>query len=312
VGVDYLDGDGRMRSVNARQGVIVCAGTVNSPKLLQLSGVGPAALLQQHGIAPVHDLPGVGENLRDHYGARLVFRVRSADSLNGHSSGLPLAKQILRWWLGLPSIVGMAPVMCYGFGRSDPALSDPDVAFSFAPASMKLGTIGLLDDFPGMTCAGWKHRPDSTGHVRIASGDARAAPLINPMYLADERDRRTAVAALKMVRRLFATDPIARYADAETFPGPQVQTDDEWLDFARQFGSGTYHLTGTCRMGQASDASTVVGPDLKVHGIAGLHVIDASVMPTEPSANTYAATMMIAEKGADMILGKAPLPAEHI
>jgi choline dehydrogenase len=312
-GVDYLDAEGRTQSVSARQCVVVAAGVINSPRLLQLSGIGAGDLLRQHGIPVLHDLPAVGENLRDHYGARVVCRVagkdRKKNSINGLSSGLALSLQIARWMAGLPSIVGMAPVMCYGFGRSEPTVVDPDVAFSFAPASMKLGTIGLLDEFPGMTCAGWKHRPDSTGHVRLASADVRDAPIINPMYLSDERDRRTAIDALRMVRKIFATAPLSGFVDAETFPGPKVQTDDEWLDFVRRYGSGTYHLTGTCRMGQASDPSTVVSPELKVHGIENLRVVDASVMPTEPSANTYAATLMIAEKAADMMLGRPPLPS---
>lgn len=309
VGVDYTDGDGAKRSVDARRGVVLAAGTVNSPKLLQLSGIGPAALLKQHGIAVQHDLPAVGENLRDHYTARHVYRTRDARSLNSLAGGLPLAWQVLRWQMGLSSILSIPPGLCYAFGKTDPAMADPDVQLTFMPASMKEGTVGLLDDYPGMTCGVWKHRPDSSGHVRITSADPNAAPLINPRYLSDERDRRTAVAALRLVRKIFATDPLSRYAAANTLPGPRVESDDELLDFARQYGSGTYHLTGTCRMGAATDAGTVVGPDLKVHGTESLYVVDGSVMPTEPSANTYAPILMIAEKGADMILGKQPLPA---
>ncbi len=308
VGVDYIDAGGQTRSVNARMGVVLSAGVINSPKLLQLSGIGPAALLQRHGIAVVHDLPAVGENLRDHYSPRVVFRAKGADSINNHMGMFKLGVQFLRWLAGRPSFLGLSPGICHAFGKTDPSLSEPDFTFIFAPASWKLGAVGVMDDFPGMTCGVWRQRPESTGYVRIASSDVRAAPLVNPMYMSDEGDRRILVAALKIARRLFATQPIARYVDVETLPGPQVNSDDEWLDFARRFGGTSYHPVGSCRMGRADDASTVVGPDLKVHGVDGLHVIDSSVMPTIPSANTYAATLMIGEKGSDLLLGRAPMP----
>ncbi len=307
-GVDYVDAGGTTRTVLASRAVISAAGTVNSPKLLQLSGIGPAALLGQHGIAVLQDLP-VGENLRDHYTARHVWRVRGARSLNDVATGLPLAGQVLRWMVGLPSALEVPPGHCYAFGKSDPALPESDLQLTFQPVSMRAGTIGLLDDFPGMTCGVWKHRPDSSGHVRIASKELQAQPVINPKYLDDERDRRCAVAGLRLVRRIFATEPLSRYVEANALPGPGVESDDELLDFARQYGSGTYHLTGTCRMGQASDNSTVVGPDLKVHGMENLYVVDGSVMPTEPSGNTYAPILMIAEKASDILLGKPPLAA---
>lgn len=310
VGVDYVDGDGNTRSVQARRGVVISAGSINSPKLLQLSGVGPAALLQQFGIPVMHDLPAVGENLRDHYNAWHTYRARGASSLNALTSGIPLAWQVVRWLAGKPSLLSVPPGLCYAFGKTDPSMAFPDFELTFAPASMKHGAQGLMDNFPGMTCGAWKHRTDSSGHVRIASADPREDPLINPMYLSDERDQRDMVAILRFLRRIFATEPLARYVEVNTFPGPQVQSDDELLDFARSIGTGAYHLTGSCRMG-TNVADSVVGPDLRVHGLKGLHVVDASVMPTEPSANTYAPTLMIAEKGADLILGRPPLPAEH-
>ena len=307
VGVDYIDGDGKTQSVAATRGVILSAGSINSPKLLQLSGVGPADLLKQYGIPVVHARNSVGDNLRDHYTARHVYRVRDARSLNDVSSGLPLAWQVMRWLVGLPSILEIPPGNCFAFGKSRPDLPDADLQLTFAPASMKAGTIGLLDDFPGMTCGAWKHRADSYGSVRITAADPRAAPFINPNYLSDKRDRDGMLAGLRLVRRIFATEPLSRFVVDNALPGPGVESDDELLDFARRFGSGTYHLTGSCRMGPASDSSTVVGPDLKVHGVEGLWVADASVMPTEPSGNTYAPTLMIAEKASDMILGKQAL-----
>lgn len=311
VGVDYIDGDGRTLSLNARQGIVLSAGPLQSPKLLQLSGVGPANLLQQHGIAVLHDLPAVGEGLRDHYSPRFVFRAAAdSDSVNNFTRGLPLALQVMRWKLGLPSVLAIGPAVCHAYGRTDPSLSEPDFTLLFGPASMKAGFFGRLDDFPGMTCGAWKQRPDSSGYVRIRSTDAREAPAFNPRYLSDERDQRTLVKALKICRSIFTAEPMARFVEAEAQPGPQVQSDDEWLDFARRMGSSSWHMMGSCRMGAAADSGTVVGPDLKVHGLESLHVVDASVMPTMPSANTYASTMMVAEKAADLILGrKAPAPA---
>jgi choline dehydrogenase len=307
-GVDYIDGDGKTRTVSARRGVIVSAGSINSPKLLQLSGIGPGDLLKQHGIPVVYARNSVGDNLRDHYTARHVYRVKDARSLNDVASGAPLLWQIMKYFLGLPSILEIPPGNCFAFAKSRPDLPDADLQLTFAPASMKQGTIGLLDDFPGMTCGIWKHRADSYGSVRITSADVRVQPFINPNYLSDKRDRQGMLAGLRLVRKIFATEPLSQYVVANALPGPGVETDDELLDFARQYGSGTYHLTGSCRMGPASDSSTVVGSDLKVHGVDNLWVADASVMPTEPSGNTYAPTMMIAEKASDMILGKSPLP----
>ena len=312
VGVDYIDAGGQTHSLAARNGVVVSAGVINSPKLLQLSGIGPAVLLQQHGIPVVHDLPAVGEGLRDHYSPRVVFRAKGADSINNHMGVVRLGIQVLKWLTGQPSFLGLSPGICHAYGKTDPSLAEPDATFIFAPASWKLGAVGVLDDFPGMTCGVWRQRPESTGYVRVTSKDARAMPIVNPMYMSHAEDRRILVAALKQARQLFATQPIARHVEMETLPGPQVQSDDEWLDFARRFGGTSYHPVGSCRMGQASDPSTVVGPDLKVHGVEGLHVVDSSVMPTIPSANTYAASLMIGEKGSDLILGKPPLPRAQL
>jgi choline dehydrogenase len=163
-----------------------------------------------------------------------------------------------------------------------------------------------LDDFDGITCGAWQMRPESRGYVRIASADACQLPLIMPNYLDQELDRRTLIAALKIARRVLGSSPMRRYVEAEVFPGPCVQSDDEWLDFARRSGNSSYHLVGSCRMGPKSDPGAVVDESLRVHGLERLYVIDASVMPTVPSANTYASTLMIAEKGADLVLGRRP------
>ena len=303
-GVHYLTPDGRERLVGARRGVILAAGVLGSPKLLQLSGIGDPALLAAHGITVRHALAAVGRNLRDHYSPRFVWRVRGADTLNSHVHGLALVREIWRWWRHRPSVLSLAPALCHGFGRSDPALDRPDYSLVFTPASYQQGRIGVLDDFPGMTCGVWQMRPESLGRVGIVSADPRDAVAVDPNYLSDPIDRRTLVAALRRARQIFATAPIAGYIEAEMLPGPEAVSDEDLLEFARAYGSSSYHLIGTCRMGLATDPSSVVGPDLAVHGLEGLMVADASIMPTMPSANTYAASLMIGEKASDLILGR--------
>ena len=289
-------------SVGAHREVIVCAGAIHSPKLLQLSGIGPAQLLRDKGVEVVHALDGVGENLHDHFCPRLVVRARpDVDSINSKVRGLPLAKQALAWLLNRPSIMAITPILVYGFWKTRPELASPDFVLSFMSASYKLGVIGHIDAEPGLTCGAWQLRPESQGCVRISSGDFRAPPVIFPNYLDHETDRRVTVDALKWARRVFAASPVRDLLAAELLPGPDVTTDDELLDFARQYGTTGYHVTGTCKMGPASDPMAVVGADLRVHGMDGLRVIDSSIMPTIPSANTCAATIALAEKGADLI-----------
>ena len=303
-GVRYRVGDGDERSVVARQQVIVSAGTLGSPKLLQLSGIGDPELLVRHGIPVVHALPGVGRNLRDHYSPRFVWRVKDADTLNARVRGLALVREGWRWLRGRASVLSLAPALCHGFGRTDPALDQPDYSLVFTPASYQQGRIGVLDTFPGMTCGVWQMRPESRGTVQISSADARDAVRVDPNYLSDPLDRAVLIAALRRAREIFASEPISRYIEAETLPGKDMLSDDDLLGFARQYGSSSYHLIGSCRMGPSNDPSAVVDACLAVHGIDGLSVIDASVMPTMPSANTYATTLMIAEKGADIILAR--------
>jgi choline dehydrogenase len=300
-GAEFRDGDGQVQSVAANRAVVLSAGVLNSPKILQLSGIGPAPLLQSLGIGVQHALAGVGENLCDHYSPRLVFRVKDADTLNRYVRGLPLGWQVVKWLRNKPSVLSLAPALCFGFGKTDPAYDTPDFSLVFTPASYKQGRIGVLDNFPGMTCGVWQMRPESRGYVRVQSTDPNMPALVNPLYLSAEIDRLTLVAALKRARALFRTAPIVDFIEAESLPGPAVKTDAEWLDFARNFGSSSYHLVGSCRMGPASDPSTVVDPRLRVHGLEGLFVVDASIMPSVPSANSYAATLMVAEKAADLI-----------
>lgn len=301
-GVVYRRG-GQEARVDARASVIVAAGAINSPKVLQLSGIGPASVLGDAGIAVAHGLAGVGENLHDHYSPRLVVRLRDGvDSLNAHVSGIPLAWQVLKWLAGRRSVLKLSPALVHLFGKSDPAFENPDYSLVFTPGSYKQGFIGRLDDFPGMTCGAWQMRPDSRGFVRIKSADPEDAPRIDPNYLTEESDRRVLISALKEARAVLSAPPLAPFVDHELFPGKATATDDEWLDFARNYGNSSYHLVGSCKMGPQSDRRAVVDSRLRVHGLDGLIVADSSVMPVIPSANTYAATTMVAEKASDMIL----------
>ena len=304
-GVAY-EQKGRALEVKARLKVIVSAGTVNSPKLLQLSGIGSATLLAKHGIPVVHELLGVGENFHDHYSPRLVVKGKpGTDSINAHVTGLALARQIINWMAGRPNVLSLSPALVHVFGKSRSELNRSDFSLVFTPGSYKEGFIGKLDDFPGMTCGAWQMRPESRGYVRIKSANPHDLPELDPNYLGEEIDQQVLLAGLKEARQILSAPALAPLIDHELFPGRDVQSDDEWLDFARQYGNSSYHLVGSCKMGPASDDYAVVNNRLQVHGVDNLMVADASIMPTVTSSNTYASTMMIAEKAADMILQDA-------
>jgi choline dehydrogenase len=222
-------------------------------------------------------------------------------TVNERVKGVALLQELLAWAIGRPSVLAISPVLIYGFWKSRPELTRPDIALSYFPASYKLGMIGHLDDKPGLTCGGFQLRPQSQGYVRVTSASDLDAPQIQPNFLAHATDRQVVVAALKCARSIMDSVPMQRLVESEMLPGRDVQSDDEWLQYARQYGSTGYHPVGTCKMGPASDPLAVVDANLKVHGHECLYVMDASVMPTLISANTAAATMMIAEKGADLL-----------
>ncbi len=299
-GVKLADG----QIIKANREVIVSAGTVNSAKLLQLSGVGAASLLKPLGIDMVHDLPGVGENFQDHYFMRLSARLKeTAPSLNKLSRGPSLLREIWRWQTGKPSILSYSPSIAYAFLNSidlqDPV---PDMQFVFTPGSYQAGKVYELDKFPAATCGFTEQRPKSTGYIRITTSDPHATPEVQPNYLQHESDQQAALRGMKLCRKFLQSGPLLDYFANEEVPGDAVQTDDELLEFARATGNTGYHLVGTCTMGPPENTMAVVGPDLKVHGVEGLRVIDASVMPRVTSSNTCAAAMMIGEKGSDLIL----------
>ncbi len=312
VGVAYAGGANRpARTVRARREVIVSAGAANTPKLLMLSGIGAPDALAPHGIAVAHVLAGVGENLHDHHMIRSVCRVRDTRTLNETARGPRLLGQMLLWALGRPSVLAISPSVAYAFWKSDPSLARADLQFHFSPGSYKEGVAGLLDDFPGMTLGFYPLRPKSAGTVRLASADPFALPRVQPNYMAHPDDRRVIVDALRLTRRILHASALGRYVERDEAPASTVRTDDEFLEFARQRGGTAWHLMGTCRMGLVSDPMAVVDDRLRVIGLEGLRIADASVMPTMPSGNTQVPTMMIAEKAADLILGRdAPAP-EH-
>ncbi len=298
IGVEYERG-GAVQRADAGHEVILSAGAVNSPHILQLSGVGAPEHLSRVGIPVHHALPGVGQNLQDHYIVRISYPVSGMPTVNERSRGVALAGEILRYLVTGKGILTYSASLAAASVKVLEESATPDVQCSIAPGSFKDGQIGELDDFPGITAGAWQMRPLSRGYVEAKSNDPREAPAINPRYLSEQTDRRAIVGGLRFVRRLFAAPALAKYCGAEILPGAVVETDDELLDYARQKGSTVYHATCTCKMG--SDQMAVVDDQLRVHGLEGLRVIDASVMPTVTSTNTNAPTIMIAERGADLI-----------
>ena len=295
--------NGEERTAHAGGEVLVASGAFNSPQLLQLSGLGPAALLRSHGIAVMADMPGVGDGLNDHYFARIILRCKEPLSLND---------AVHKWRLGAVAVLRYAlfrrgyfasPALVAGcFLRAHPASETPDIQASVALFSVQ--NIGdALHPFSGVTGVCTLLRPESRGHVRIKSADPRQAPAIHPNYLAAQRDRDTLVAGMRALRRIIQAPAMAQHIAEEVEPGPGCDSDADLLDYIRRRGSTVYHPVSTCRMGQ--DGRAVVDERLRVRGFAGLRVIDASIMPAVVSGNTNAATIMIAEKGADMVLEDA-------
>lgn len=298
VGVVYFAHGDRVEA-RARLEVIVSCGAVQSPQLLELSGIGEPELLRSHGIEVAHELNGVGENYRDHFAPRLNWRVKKPITLNEQTRGLSMAREILKYYTEHRGILTWSAGIVFGFVKTRPELESPDMQFHFAHASYRTAADRKLDREPGMTVTIGQCRPESRGSIHIRSTQAGDAPIIRPNFLSDQIDRDATVAGMQIARSIAEHSSMDQYRAFEMNPGPDVQAYDEWLDFARGNGQTTYHVVGTCKMG--SDAMAVVDDELRVHGIAGLRVVDASVMPNVTSGNTNAPTIMIAEKGADMI-----------
>ncbi len=291
--------------VAARREVIVCAGAMNTPKLLMLSGIGPGDHLARYGIDVIHDLKGVGANFQDHYMVRSVARVKGARTINEEARGIALACNVIRWSLGLPSILSLTPSITYAFAKSSDLRDEVDLQCVFAPASYVKSIPGLLDEFPGMTVGSFQMHPRSRGTVGLRSADPFDDPVAQPNYLDDPVDQDVTVRGMRLGRRIFRSNALSRYVLDETAPTKEVSSDEELLDFARRFGTTAFHFSGSCKMGPASDRSAAVDPCLRVHGLDNLRVVDASVIPTITAGNTAAPVMMIAEKAADLIRAAA-------
>ncbi len=294
-------GQGEIRA-QARREVILSAGAIGSPQLLQLSGIGPADLLREHDIPVIKDLPGVGENLQDHLQIRSVYKVQGATTLNTMANSLLGKARIgLEYLIKRSGPMSMAPSQLCLFTRSSDDYDYANIEYHVQPLS--LDAFGQpLHDFPAITASVCNLNPSSRGSVRIRSRDSKTPPAIAPNYLSTEEDRKVAADSLRVTRRIAEQQAFAKYQPEEFKPGLQYQTDEELAKLAGDIGTTIFHPVGTTRMGRADDNMAVVDPQLRVRGVTGLRVVDAGVMPTITSGNTNSPTLMIAEKAAGWIL----------
>jgi choline dehydrogenase len=301
---------GETVTVQAGREVLLCAGALQTPQLLQLSGVGPQGLLHSFGIPVVHSLGGVGENLQDHLQARVIFQCTQPITTNDD-----LASFWRTMAMGIDYVFTRDGPMAVGinqggiFARASPDATSPDVQFHIATLSSDMAG-SPTHAFSGFTMSVCQLRPESRGFVRIRSADPMIAPAMQPNYLSTPGDRQTLIAGIRLARRLAATGALAPYVKAEYRPGSAAQSDDDLLEFARNTGATIFHPSGTCKMGDAArDPLAVVDSELRVHGLDGLRVVDCSIMPTLTSGNTNVPAIMIAEKAADLILRDADRPS---
>lgn len=297
VGVEYTM-CGEKRKARCQELILSC-GAIQSPAVLERSGIGQPELLKTYGIEVLHELKGVGENCGNHFAPSINWRVNQPITLNEQTRGWRLLREIARYYVSGTGALTRLGALVFGFVRTEQSLNTPDIQFIMAPASYDKAREGRLESKPGMTVVVNQCRPESRGSIHIKSRVAYSQPAIWANFLTAQTDRQCTVAGLQIARKIVQNTAIAKYIDFECHPGENVQTYDEWLDYARRTGGTMYHLVGTCKMG--NDPLAVVDDRLRVHGLAGVRVIDASIMPTVPSGNTYAPTLMVAEKGADMV-----------
>jgi len=299
--------DGAPARIEVAGEIVLSAGAIGSPQVLQLSGIGPGDVLREHGIPTLHDLPGVGENLQDHLQVRCAFKVQGVETLNEQANSLIGKARIgLQYMLTRSGPMSMAPSQLGAFVKSDPSLETPDLEYHVQPLTLeKFGDD--LHPFPAFTASVCNLRPESRGHVRLKSPDPMAAPAIRPNYLATDRDRKVAADAIKLTRRIVAQEPLAKYRPEEFKPGPHIASDEALWRAAGDIATTIFHPVGTCKMGR--DETAVVDDRLRLRGLAGIRIADASIMPTITSGNTNSPVIMIAEKAADMILEDAKVSA---
>jgi choline dehydrogenase len=304
VGVEFLQ-NGVKSVARAARDVILCGGAVNSPQLLELSGVGDGARLQDKGIAVVADLPGVGENLQDHYVIAANWRLKAGTiSVNELTNGPRFVGELFKYLLQRKGLLTLSAAHIAAFCKSRPDLASPDIQFHILPATMDVEKLAQgkmeLEGLPGLTIAPCQVRPESRGSIHVKSADPTVHPTIAPNYLSNPLDQEVAVASLKWARRIAGQPALQKWIDHEMAPGAAVETDEGLLEYARGAGTTIYHPVGTCQMGHGPTA--VVDPQLRVRGVERLRVVDASIMPRLVSGNTNAPTIMIAERAADLIL----------
>ena len=295
--------EGSVRMTQAQQAVILSAGAIQSPQLLELSGIGQASRLRELGIEVVLDRPAVGENYLDHFATRMNWRVKGTQTLNETARGWRLGLALLRYGLMRRGLLTLGTGLVHGFVKTQPHLVGPDVQYFFMHASYANAAVRALDHQPGMTVGVTGLQPTSVGSIHIQSNDPDTPPAIRPNFLSTAHDQQTLVDGMKVVRHIMQQTAISRYVDHEMSPGQAVQTDAQWLEFARENGQTIYHPIGTCRMGEDDDA--VVDSRLRVRGVTGLRVVDASVFPAMVSGNTQAAVMAVAERASDLLLEDA-------
>ena len=304
VGVRYSV-NGQKREAQASREVIVCSGSINSPKLLELSGIGQADRLRSLGITPLHELKGVGENLRDHYSPRVKFAITAPNAtFNDNARGWRLAREALKYALFGEGFLATTSVPIRMYFRTRPGLETPDATISILPFLYeRVGHERRIAKRRGITMNVNVLRSESIGSIHVRSADPAEPPAIRFNFLSAKHDRDGLLAAMRKARELMATSPLKEITGEEIAPGAHLKTDDELLDWVRNNAETTYHPVGTCKMG--NDPMAVVDPELRVHGIAGLRVADASIMPTLTSGNTNAPCIMIGEKCAEMVLSAA-------
>ena len=307
-GIECRRDNGQTVFVKARKEVILSAGVIGTPRLLELSGIGDTNVLDNAGIRTQVPLGGVGNNLQDHYVTRLCFRIQGVETANERSHGAALAKEVAKYLVTGDGILTYSAAVIGAFASTGLAARS-DVQFVIAPGSFKEGRIGELEDKPGLSFGVWQMRPESRGYVHITSNDSAQAPTIAPHYLNTPLDRQTVVAGLRIGRELAKQPSLTPFVVGETVPGPDADSDEALLQYARDNGSTVYHGVGTCQMGTEPSSGAVVDANLRVHGVKQLRVIDGSVMPFITSTNTNATVLMIAERAADMLLMQTHYPA---